>query len=203
MKKVLATWVLLTASALPLQAQGLELSAGVNLAKISGDDISSAALNTGMKFGIDLVIPLGPLGLNLGGDWSQKGVEQTVGGASTAVDLSYIELPLHFRFPIVAAGPARINVILGPTVGINTGCDIKVDGAAATACADAVQGGFDPKKLDWSGTGGLGASFALGSLVYAGVDLLYTMGFSSIDELSSDLKNRTFALQSHVGFDVF
>lgn len=203
MKKLLAVTLLLAASALPLQAQGLEFSAGVNFAKLSGDDIGAAARNTGMKFGFDLVIPVGPLGLNLGADWSQKGVAQTLQAASAVIDISYIEVPLHFRLPIVSAGPARINVVLGPTIGINTGCDIRIDVAAATTCAAAAQGGFSPNKLDWSGTGGLGFSFGLGGLVYAGVDLLYTMGFSSVDELASDLKNRAFTLQSHIGFDVF
>ncbi len=203
MKQLLGVSLLMVACALPLQAQGIEFSGGVNFAKLSGDDIGTAARNTGMKFGLDFVIPIGPLGLNLGADWSQKGVAQTIQAASAIVDLSYIELPLHFRLPIVSAGPARINLVLGPTVGINTGCDIKIDLAAATTCADAAQGGFNAKRLDWSGTGGLGFSFGLGGLVYAGVDLLYTMGFTSVDVLASDLKNRAFTLQSHIGFDVF
>ncbi|MDA0327552.1 MAG: outer membrane beta-barrel protein [Gemmatimonadetes bacterium] len=118
------------------------------------------------------------------------------------IDLSYIELPLHFRLPLVGAGPIRLNLVLGPTIGINTGCDIKVDQAAAQACADFVDG-FDVKKLDWSGAAGLGLSFRFGSLAYAGADLKYALGFTSVSETSDDLKNRAFSLQSHLGFDIF
>ncbi|MDA0327551.1 MAG: hypothetical protein O2958_00865 [Gemmatimonadetes bacterium] len=54
----------------PVQAQGLEFSGGVNFSELSGAAIENAARNVGMTFGIDFVIPIGPLGLNLGADWS-------------------------------------------------------------------------------------------------------------------------------------
>ena len=42
------------------------------------------------------------------------------------------------------------------------------------------------------------------ALAYAGVDLGYTLGLSSLDEAASQaLKNRTFTLKSHIGFDIF
>ena len=70
--------VALALYAAPAFAQGLEFSGGVNFAKLSGDDIQDAAQEAGLNFGIDLVIPVGPVGLNIGGDWSQKGVKETV-----------------------------------------------------------------------------------------------------------------------------
>jgi len=203
MKKALVIVALLAISAVPVRAQGLEFSGGVNFAKLSGDDISNAARNLGMNFGIDLVIPVGPIGLNLGGGWSQKGAEAVEMASTTVLDLSYFEIPVHLRFPLVGAGPVRLNLILGPTIGINTGCELSVDAGAAADCAAGVDG-FDVKKLDWSGAAGLGLSFRLGGLAYAGADLKYALGFSSIDEAGmEDLKNRAFTLEGHFGFDVF
>lgn len=171
---------------------------------MSGQAIGNAASTVGMSFGLDLVLPLGPIGLNLGADWSQKGVEGLIGDAQSTsiIDLTYIELPIHLRFPLVGAGPVRLNLVLGPTIGINTGCDIKVDQAATQACSDLV-GGFSAKDLDWSGAAGLGVSFRLGGLAYMGADLKYTLGLTSISEqVADDIKNRAFALQAHLGFDV-
>ncbi len=203
MRRSFAVVALLAFTAVPVRAQGLEFSGGVNFSELSGDAIRNAARNVGMNFGVDLVIPIGPLGLNLGADWSQKGVEETVSNVTSVIDLSYIELPLHFRFPLIGAGPVRLNLVLGPTLGINTGCEVKADAGAAQACADAVNG-FDVKSIDWSGVAGMGLSFRLGGLAYAGVDLTYALGLTSVSDVAtSALKNRTFSLKSHFGFDVF
>ena len=77
----------------------------MNFSKLSGDDIQNAARNAGMNFAVDLVIPMGPVGLNLGAGWSQKGVED----ALRVIDLSYIEVPLHIRFPLIGAGPVGLE----------------------------------------------------------------------------------------------
>lgn len=201
MKKLSAITLLLFASAAPLKAQGLELSGGVNFASLSGDAVD-AAVNAGLNLGVDFVIPVGPVGLNLGADWSEKGVEDSV--ADQVIDLRYVELPVHVRFPLVGAGPVRLNLILGPTIGINTGCEVSVASASPQDCADLAQNPFDAKRLEWAGAGGLGVSFRLGGLAYAGLDLKYSLGLSDVTEGSAlDLKNRTFSLTSHVGFDVF
>jgi hypothetical protein len=194
----------LAVTAVPAHGQGLELSGGVNFSKLSGDAVQDAARNTGLNLGLDFVIPVGPIGLNLGAGWSQKGAEETVQNSVNVIDLSYVEVPVHVRLPLAGAGPVRLNLVLGPTIGINTGCEIKVDAAAAQDCADVAQGGFDAEKIEWAGTGGLGVSFSLGGLAYAGVDLQYTLGLSNVSEGSSlDAKSRTFSLSSHLGVDVF
>ncbi|MDA0313328.1 MAG: outer membrane beta-barrel protein, partial [Gemmatimonadetes bacterium] len=167
MKRLFALLAVFFLSAAPAHAQGLEFSGGVNFSKLSQKGIEDAARKVGMNFGVDFVIPVGPLGLNLGADWSQKGVENAIDAVtSSSIDLSYIELPIHLRFPLVGAGPIRLNLVLGPTFGINTGCEITTDVATAEACADFANG-FDPKKVDVSGTGGLGVSLGLGGIAYA------------------------------------
>jgi hypothetical protein len=202
MKRSFVVLLLLAAGAMPVRAQGLELSSGVNFSTLSGDGIQNAANNLGMRFGVDFVLPLGPLGLNLGADWSQKGVEQQLGAVAGALDVSYLELPLHFRFPLVGAGPLRLNAILGPTLGINTGCKLTLDVGAAQDCGDAAEG-FGINNIDWSGTAGLGVSFHVGGLAYLGLDLQYALGLSNVYESGAEAKNRTFTLQSHLGFDIF
>lgn len=202
MKRTIGIALVLAAFAAPVRGQGLEFSGGVNFATLSGSAISNAAQNAGMNFGVDLVLPVGPIGLNLGAGWSQKGVEETA--TNSVFDLSYIEVPVHLRFPLVGAGPIRLNLIAGPTVGINTGCEVTIGAAAAEACSALAVGSFEATKLEWAGAGGLGLSFSLGGLAYAGIDLKYTLGFTEISEGSAlAAKNRTFELSSHLGFGIF
>jgi len=194
---------LLALSAAPVRAQGLEFSGGVNFSKLSGEAVQDAARSIGMNLAVGVVIPVGPIGVNLGGAFSQKGAEQTIDGVPKTVDLTYIELPFHARLPLIGAGPIRLNVVLGPTLGINTGCEISTDIEATRDCADI--GGINVRGLDWSAAGGLGLSFRLGGLAYAGVDLKYTMGLTDVEDtaLFDTYKNRAFTLQGHFGFDVF
>ena len=204
MKRTFALTIGLALAAQSVSGQGLEFSGGANFSKLNSADIQNAVQTSGLTFGMDLVLPLGPLGLNLGADWSQEGVRQEIGEAVSLIDLAYVEVPVHLRVPIVGAGPIRLHLVAGPTLGINTGCEITEDLAAAQACADLAEGGFEPEKLEWAGVGGFGVSFGLGSVVYTGVDLKYTMGLSNVSAGSSlDAKNRTFTLTSHVGFGIF
>jgi len=60
------------------------------------------------------------------------------------------------------------------------------------------------KKTDIGGTAGLGISFALGGIFYAGFDVRYTTGMTSINTISTDaLKNRTLSVQTHLGLGIF
>ena len=207
--RLVATIVALTA--LPLEGQ-LEFSGGMNLSQLSGalggSDLQGAANQAGMVFGIDLVIPMGGVGLNLGADWSQKGVEDVLNPATQQevlrlIKLDYIELPVHVRVPVVSAGATTINLVLGPTFGFRIGCDVTEGLAAAQKCGQ-VANGPNFKKTDIGGTAGLGISFALGGIFYAGFDVRYTTGMTSINNVSSDsLKDRTLSLQTHFGIDIF
>ena len=207
MKTTRGVWVtagMVAVMAVPVHAQGIEFSGGVNFATLSGEAVQNAAKNLGMNFGIDFILPAGPVGLGLGLDWAQKGVETGEDAATSAlIELSYIEIPINLRFPLVGAGPVRLNLIIGPRIGINTGCEIKVDQGALEDCADFA-GGFEVNQLDWSGTAGLGISFSLGGLAYMGTDLTYVYGFADVAQNSvADFKNRTLSLQAHLGFDIF
>ena len=114
MKTLRLVAMILALTALPVEGQW-EFSGGMNLSQLSGalggSDLQSAVNQAGMVFGIDLVIPFGGLGLNLGADWSQKGVEDIVTDPTTQqqvlrlIDLNYIEVPVHVRVPVASAGP--------------------------------------------------------------------------------------------------
>ncbi len=206
--RLVATIMALTA--LPLQGQ-LELSAGMNLSDLagsfSGADLTNLGNRAGKVFGVDLVLPMGGMGLNLGAGWAQKGIEGlanpgTAQEAAVLLDLRYIEVPVHVRFPVVSTGPVSLNLVLGPTLGFQIGCEV-VDLVSAQKCADS---GLAPdlKKTDIGGTAGLGISFGLGGIVYAGFDVRVTTGLTSISNVSTNsLKNRTFTAQTHIGFGIF
>ena len=212
MKTLRLVAVILALTALPVEGQ-LEFSGGMNLSQLSGAlggaDLQSAANQTGMVFGMDLVIPFGGVGLNLGTDWSQKGVEDIATDPATnqqvlrLIDLNYIEIPVHVRVPVASAGPARFHLVLGPTFGFRTGCKVTEGLNAARKCSQ-IASGPNFKQTDIGGTGGLGISFSLGGILYAGFDVRYTTGMTSINNISADaLRNRTLTMQTHFGIDIF
>ena len=210
MKTLRLVAIIVALTALPVQGQ-LEFSGGMNLSQLSGalggSDLQNTGSRAGMVFGLDVIVPIGGLGLNLGADWSQRGVEDIVTDPATqlpvprVIDLQYIAIPLHVRVPVASMGPTRINLVLGPTFGFRTGCDVKQGAAAVQKCGAA---GQDFSKTDIGGTAGLGISFSLGGILYAGFDVRYTTGMTSINNVSTDsLKDRTLTLQTHVGIDIF
>ena len=211
MKTLRLVAIIVALTALPVEGQ-LEFSGGMNLSQLSGalagSDLQGAANQAGMVFGMDVVIPMGGMGLNLGIDWSQKGVEDVLNPATQQevlrlIDLDYIELPVHVRVPVVSAGAATINLVLGPTLGFRIGCDVTEGLAAAQKCGQ-VANGPSFKKTDIGGTAGLGISFALSGIVYAEFDVRYTTGMTSINTISADaLKNRTLSIQTHLGLAIF
>ena len=212
MKTLRLVFMILALTALPVQGQ-LEFSGGMNLSELSGAlggaGLQGAANRAGMVFGFDVVLPMGGMGLGLGADWSQKGVEDIITDPATQqqvlrqIDLSYIQVPLHVRVPVASAGPTTLNLVLGPTIGFRTGCDV-TEGAAAIEKCGQIANGPSFKKTDIGGTAGVGLSFALGGIVYAGFDVRYTTGMTSINKLSTDsLKDRTLSLETHLGFGIF
>ena len=140
MKTLYLVAMIVALTALPVEGQ-LEFSGGMNLSQLSGalggSDLQGAANQAGMVFGIDLIVPMGGWGLNLGADWSQKGVEDILTDPATQqevvrlIDLDYIEVPVHVRMPLVSTGAATIHLVLGPTFGFRVGCDLTEGLAAA------------------------------------------------------------------------
>ena len=207
--RIVATILALTA--LPVEGQ-LEFSAGMNLSDITGSlggtDIENLGNRAGMVFGIDLVIPMGGVGLNLGAGWAQRGVEDFLTNPGTAeevavlLDLRYIEVPVHIRVPVVSSGPVSLKLVPGRTFGFKIGCEVFAAGLSpAQRCAGLAP---DLKKTDIGATAGLGLSFSLGGIIYAGFDVRATTGMTSISNVSANsLKNRTFTAQTHIGFGIF
>ena len=211
MKTLRLVAIIVALTALPVQGQ-LEFSGGMNLSQLSGalggTNLQNTGNRAGMVFGLDVIVPIGGLGLNLGADWSQTGVEDVVPDQANQpvarlIDLQYIAIPLHVRVPVVSAGPTTINLVLGPTFGFRIGCNVTEGTPAVQKCGQAPNGP-DFSKTDIGGTGGLGISFSLGGILYAGFDVRYTTGMTSINNVSTDsLKDRTLTLQTHVGIDIF
>ena len=212
MKTLRLLAMIMALTALPVQGQ-LEFSGGMNLSDLtgsfSGTDIENVGNRAGMIFGIDLVLPMGGMGLNLGADWAQKGVQDFLTDPGTAqeiavlLDLRYIEVPIHLRVPLVSTGPVSLNLVVGPTFGFQIGCEVAADLSAAQKCADLANGP-DLKNTEIGGTAGLGISFGLGGIMYAGFDVRVTTGMTSISNVSTNsLKNRTFTAQTHIGFGIF
>ena len=81
--------------------------------------------------------------------------------------------------------------MLGPTFGFRIGCDVTEGLSTAQKCGQ-VANGPSFKKTD------------IGGIVYAGFDVRYTTGMTSINTISADaLKNRTLSIQTHLGLAIF
>ncbi len=193
-------------TAMPVSGQQLELKAGMNLSTLSGDAVVGATREMGMNFGLGIGIPIVPgFGLTIGTNFSKKGVEQTAGGVTSVMDLSYIEIPVLFRVGLLSAGTTSLDVVLGPNLGISTGCDLTTDALGTPTTTDC---GTDLKKTDIGGVVGLGISFAVGNSVSLGLDTTYNMGLTSLSNGAGPsafdgLKNSTLTMQSRVSFSIF
>ena len=192
-------------TAMPSSGQELELKAGMNLSTLSGDAVIGAAREVGMNFGVGVILPVAPgFSLNLGTNFSKKGVTQTAGGVTTLMDLSYIEIPVLFRVGLLSAGTTSLDVVLGPNLGISTGCErITTDALGPPVSTDC---GSDLRNTDIGGVVGLGVSFAVGNLVSLGLDTTYNIGMTSLGNSTSTfdgLKNSTLTMQSRVSFSIF
>jgi hypothetical protein len=191
----LAGFALLGMATSHAQAQeGWELGfrGGVSVASASldADETFSRSNRTGFVGGVFLNYDAGILGLQFGGQYSQKGVDLDVGGAIDEFSLSYLEIPAVVKLGI-PLGVIKPSVFGGAGLGFQTGCDV-----SGEDCGD------DFKGTDFTGIAGADVAIYLGSLsLWA--DGRYHFGLNNINEASDvvgDLKNRNWTLQAGIGF---
>ena len=187
--------VLAALAVAPIQAQeGLELGfrGGFSVANASLDaqETLSKSNRTGFVGGVFLNYDAGPLGFQIAGQYSQKGVELDLGEAVEEFSLSYLEIPVVVKLG-VPLGVIKPSVFGGAGLGFKTGCDY-----GGEDCSD------DFKGTDVSGIAGADVAIYLGG-VSLWVDGRYHFGLQDINEASDvvgDLKNRNWSLQAGLGF---
>ena len=212
MRKIYLAALALALAAMPLSAQSspyapngpippyLEFKTGMNYSPIDAGAVVNTVREVGMNVGLGLVMPVTKnFSFSLGVNYSERGLERTLSGLPTLLDLTYIEVPALFRFRLMSAGPVSVNALFGASGGYEFDCAASVVGPAApTDCSGAIH------DYDIGGLLGLGLSFGINDVMALGVDGTYYTGMRTIGVGALDgIMNSTWTVQSRVGFSVF
>lgn len=179
---------------------------GVNLAKVSGDDVDGLDSRTGFMGGVFITFHLtNAFGIEPEALYSQRGASMDDGsGVDATIKMDYIDIPVLLRFDIPVVGPIRPFFVAGPAFGIQTKCSIAAEGGGVSASVDCDQFDEDPeanidnKSFDLSGVFGAGLDFRLGSRTLM-VGARYQHGFSDVVKDAS-AKSRTWSIVAGIGF---
>ncbi len=192
--------ILLALSLVTATVSGLRAQQGVVLGFRGGVSVASASLDvsqtfsksnrTGFAGGVFLNYDAAILGLQLGAEYTQKGVDLDIGGAIHNLSLDYLEIPAVVKLGL-PLGVLKPSVFGGVGLGFKTSCD-----------DDGVDCGNEFKSTDFSGIAGADVAIYLSS-VSLWADGRYHFGLSDISKASDvvgDLKNRNWTLQAGIGF---
>lgn len=204
MKKRFAWIALLLGSGLahaqtPAKARPtIAVLAGLNLAKIAGDDDDGIDNRTAFVAGVGLGLPISP-------DWSfapeltysQKGAKVSEGNASATVRLNYIEIPALLRFDVPTSSEVRPFLLAGPALAFKTACslEVKEDGVASSvSCEELVNaagGESSFKSFDVGAMFGGGLAFNVSGRTMR-VGVRYNIGLVNITD-EGNSKNRVLS----------
>jgi hypothetical protein len=195
MKKLLLIIALISSSA--LSAQHIGIKGGLNLAKLSIDDVDNK-FRYGYAIGGYIHLPIGELlGVQPELLYATKGSRATydiatIDGEST-LDLNYLELPV---LAVVKIGDFA-EVHGGPYLGYLTNAAIDLDGEFIDEEGDLERDDF--RAIDYGFAVGLGVNFGI-----LQVGARYTHGLSRVensdaaDLVLGDAKNRNYRIYAAI-----
>ncbi len=196
------------AQGVPLVSSGptFGVMAGVNLATLSGDDITSVDNRTGFLGGVFVTFHLtNTFAIQPEAIYSQRGASDNSDPSFDATfKLDYIDVPLLLRFDVPVAGPIRPFFVAGPSFGLQVKCAVGAEGEGASASVDCDQieesGGIQigNRTFDMSGVAGAGLDFRLGGTTLM-LGARYQHGFSDVVE-DAAVKNRTWSVLAGLAF---
>ena len=159
------------------------VKAGVNFAKIDGDDQDDAKNKTGLVAGLFLTKAVNAnVGVRTELNFSQQGAKFEEDGEDGSINLTYVNVPLLLTFAPSSSGATRFNVFTGPQIGFNTKAELE-SGDITLDFDDQVKG----NDFSWV----IGAGLENGR--FSG-DVRYALGLSSIAEDGDSVKNRVFSV---------
>jgi len=195
-RSMLAAGVALAIFATQTQAQGLTFGVrgGVSVASASLDidETFSTENTTGFTGGAFLDYNAGILGVQVGGQYTQKGSKLDVDQVTSDFSLANLEIPAVIKLGI-PLGMLKPSVFGGAGMSFVMSCD-RIEGATEVDCKD------DIKSTEWLGIAGADLTIYLGGLSLW-VDGRYHFGLSNISEDAlTDLKNKNWTFQGGIGF---
>jgi hypothetical protein len=185
------------AAALPPARFGI--IAGINLAKLGGEDVDNADNRTGFVGGIVASFPMAPnFAIQPELTFSMKGAKGRDASTDGTFKMNYIELPVLFRFDVPTTGTTKPFLLAGPAIAFQTGCDISGTDQGTTvtlSCKDLSDqfagGTFDPKSFDVGTMFGGGLAFDAGGRTMT-IGVRYNLGLMKTFE-DAEIKNRVLS----------
>jgi hypothetical protein len=206
MKKLLFVLFALALFSISTQAQmQLGVKAGLNLANLSGDDISDTDARTGFAGGLFFMYQFNDMfAIQPEAYYSMKGATDkgSFEGYSYEAELKldYLEIPLLLKFLIpIKDSNVRPTVFAGPSFGFNMSAKSKVEAGGQTFEQDIEYVASTDFGLVFGG--GIGFPVGNGEL---GFDIRYILGLSTIDDSSEkdDVKNGVLNFNLYYGFNL-
>jgi len=176
------------------------VTAGMNIAKLSGADGGIVDNRTGFLAGGLVVIPVGrnfafqPEIL-----FATKGAAASDSGFTGSMKLQYVEVPVILRLDVPTSGKIKPFAYAGPAFALKTGCAFEGSGGGVSASVDCDQlfgqigdpGDFSFRSADVGGLVGGGLAFDVGGRLFT-VGARYEVGLVSIFQ-NDDAKNRVLS----------
>jgi outer membrane protein with beta-barrel domain len=175
------------------------VTAELNLARVSGNEVQDVSNRLGFGGGAYLAIPMGPqFDFQPEILFATKGTKSGSGSAEATLALSYVEIPLLARVNFKSSSSVTPFLAFGPALAIKASCSVDLPPGAGSSndCAQITDGEFN--TLDAGLVMGAGLSFAVaGRSVLLGIR--YDLGLRRI-VTDSDSKNRVLSFVG--GFEV-
>ncbi|MCZ0936825.1 MAG: outer membrane beta-barrel protein [Gemmatimonadetes bacterium] len=155
--------------------------------------------------GIDVAFPLtSAVELRLGGAYAQKGYSLSLSGPGgsgfTGFEMDYLQFSALARVGSARDGPVSVGVLLGPWMAYRVSCQLSVDFDLEEFGPIRESGSCsaDGAKIDFGVAAGGGVELAVSDGLSLGLDLVYSLGLSRIDDDPDSPKNRSLAVQAGV-----
>ena len=204
MRKIITSLLPLLIAA-PLVGQTMVgIRAGLNHSKVTAEGISDLDARMGMIVGVDAELPLGEaLSLRLGGAYAQKGFGVTEPDeGSVTFKSDYLQLSALARAGTARGDGPSVGVLAGPWVAFNVSCNVSFDAdlgefgslSGSESCAPDL----NLNAMDFGVAFGVGAELPVSEGLGLGLDVVYALGLTRIDDESDAPKHRSLAVQAGV-----
>jgi hypothetical protein len=214
---MLAAVALFAAS--PLFAEGMMfgVKGGVNMANLSGDDVSNTKSRTVfmggafMSYNISEIFAIQPELL-----YAMKGAAADIPDFDASLNLSYIEIPILFKVNLPTEGKIKPSLYAGPSIGFlmsaeadSAGTTMDIKDYAKSTDYGIIAGGSLGYQMGNGGLLFLEARYEIGltsiaekgfSLIGEDVEDLTEEELAALAEVEPDIKNSGFSIMVGYGF---
>lgn len=180
---ILLFWNSMAKAQLPIS---YGVKGGLNIATLN--DVRNVDSKRGLIAGafVNVSIPNRPLSLQPELLYTQKGVKASGSGLSSSIELTYIEVPLLFKFSFPKTGQLRTGVFIGPYLGFNINAEGTITGNGNSS-GGSIDESIRNTDFGFVIGGGLGVKIFQ-------LELRYGAGLTKVFEDNSSGKNGVISL---------